>query len=304
MQRTGKIGEWRHWRTALLWLALSAATTTPACAREGFFAPLFNLFDGLPEIRLPQPDIHLPKLQFLPFWTDDLKRGREAFTRGDYNQARISFLKASDDGNPVADWYLGHMYRVGKGVPADPAIAYSYFLRVAEAYDTQDDEKDQYRLRITVDAKIRVADYLRVGIPAAHLAPNPEAAARTYLQMATNYGHPRALYQLGEMSLEGEGMKKNPQQGLKWLYAATRKNSPEAAALLGDLCASGEYVAQDDAKALSWYIIAAGRTSPEESPQIFSRLTELKFTSTEETRIEAEAKARVWNEQNPISTAH
>ena len=277
-----------------------AWSLAPARAGDGFFSPLTNLFGGLPEIRMPHPDLHLPRLDFTPFWTNDLKRGRDAYAHADYNQARISFLRSSEDGNPVADWYLGHMYRLGRGVPVDAAIAYSYFSRVAESYDGDADANDQYHLRITVDAKIRVADYLRLGIPSAHLAANPEAAARTYLQMATNYGHPRALYQLGQMSLDGEGMKKDPQQALKWLYAASRKNSPEAAALLGEMCAKGQYVTQDDAKALSWYIIAASRANQEENPQIFSRLNELRFGATEETRLEAEAKARVWNEQNPM----
>ena len=299
-----KFGGRRSSKSSLITLALWVSMVVPSQAKDGFFSPLLNLFDGVPEIHLPHPEIHLPKLDFQPFWTNDLKQGREAFTRGDYGAAKTYFLRASDEGNPVADWYLGHMYRLGRGVPVNAAIAYSYFTRVADGYETDEDEPDQYRLRIVIDAKIRVADYLRLGIPSAHLEANPQAAARTYLQMATNYGHPRALYQLGEMSLEGEGMKKNPQQGLKWLYAATRKNSAEAAAKLGELCAMGSYVPQDDAKALSWYLIAASRTTQEENPQIFAKLNVLKFGATEEMRIEAEAKARVWNEQNPVNANH
>ena len=296
-------GARRHWLAALALMAVLTTLAQPARAREGFFAPFLNFFDGVPEIRLPHPDIHLPKISLPSFLTDDLKHGREAFARGDYADARASFLRASEDENPVADWYLGHMYRLGRGVPVDAAIAYSYFNRVADSFDGDDDQADQYQLRIAVDAKIRVADYLRVGIPAAHLNANPQAAARAYLQMATNYGHPRALFELGQMSLDGEGMKKNPQQGLKWLYAATRKNSSEAAALLGELCATGTYVPQDEAKALSWYLIATSRTTTTENPQVFARLEQLKFAATQETRIEAEAKARVWNEQNPSPAA-
>lgn len=297
------IWQMRTRQFCLVFLVLFMAAA-PARAEGGFFAPFFGFFGHGPEIHLPHPEIHLPKLQLPMFWTSDLKQGRDAFTRGDYAKARQAFLRASDEGNPVADWYLGHMYRMGRGVPMDAAIAYSYFSRVADAYDGDEDQEDPYRLRITVDAKIRVADYLRLGIPSAHLEPNPQAAARTYLQMATNYGHPRALFELGEMSLNGEGMRKNPQQGLKWLYAATRKNSAEASAKLGDLCAYGTYVPQDDAKALSWYLIAAERTSADENPQIFSRLNDLKFAATEETRLEAEVKARVWDEQNPMVAEH
>ena len=41
--------------------------------------------------------------------------------------------------------------------PRDDAKAFSYYGRVADAFDT--DENDQNRLRIMVDAMVRVADY-------------------------------------------------------------------------------------------------------------------------------------------------
>ena len=284
-------------RFLTLFLILIAAAPSQAKA-EGFFSGIFNFFDDAPEIHLPHPDLHLPKLDITPFWTNDLKLGRDAYAKGDYARARSAFLRSSEDGNMVADWYLGHMYRLGRGVQLDPAISFSYFQRVSDQFNP--DEQDPYRLRIMVDAKIRVADDLRSGIPGANLKANPQAAARTYMQMATNYGHPRAFYGLAVMTIEGDGIKENPQQGLKWLNAAIRKHSAEAAAYMGELCAKGEIVPKDDTKALTWYFVAAQTARPDENPEIRDRLTELRFAATEETRIEAEARARVWNEQNPI----
>ena len=247
---------------------------------------------------LRPPDIQLPHIDIVPFWTDDLKRARGAYADGDYQQAAVYFHKSSEDGNMVADWYLGHMYRLGQGVPMDQATAYSYYSRVAENFDP--DEPDKNRLRIMVDAQLRVADYLRTGIRGADLKANPQSAARTYLRIATSYAHPRALYGLGTMSIEGEGMTKNPSQGLKWLNAAVRKHSPDAAAYLGELYRTGSYVHQDDTRALMWYIIAAQSAVKSESPIIFSKLNNLRASSTEEVRLEAEARARVWSEQNPV----
>ncbi|MEP6827282.1 MAG: tetratricopeptide repeat protein, partial [Aestuariivirga sp.] len=288
-------------RSFMLLFLLMAFLPQSARAEGGFFAGFFNFFDEPPVIHLPHPNIHLPKLDITPFWTNDLKQGRDTYAKGEYGRARDAFLRSSEDGNMVADWYLGHMYRLGRGVPVDAAISYSYFLRVSDQFNP--DEQDPYRLRIMVDAKIRVADELRLGIPSARLKANPQAAARIYLQMATNYGHPRAFYGLGVMNIEGEGLKENPQQGLKWLNAAIRKHSAEAAAYMGELCAKGDIVPQDDAKALTWYMVAAQAARPDENPEIRARLTQLKFAATEETRIEAEARARVWNEQNPSDGA-
>lgn len=244
------------------------------------------------------PELHLPNLDLInPFRSDDFKRARSAYANGDFEQARLFFQKSSEDGNMVADWYLGHMYRLGRGVPPSPAIAFSYYSRVAENFDPE--EPDQTRLRIEIDSQLRVADYQRIGIPASGLKANPQAAARTYLKFATNYGHPRALYALGVMSIEGEGLKQNPQQGLKWLYAAGRKRSPDAAAYLGELYYAGKVVPKDDTRALTWYIIAANNVAREEKPQIYARLDELRFGVSEDVKLEAEARARVWIEQNP-----
>ncbi len=246
----------------------------------------------------PAPsDIHLPRINIVPFWTDDFKTAKKAYNRGNYGKALEYFNKAADDGNAIADWYLGHMYRLGRGVVMDQAVAYSYYSHVAEGYDSEEQDKD--RLRVTVDSKLRIANYQRMGIAGANLKPNPQLAARTYLSLATTYGHPGALYALGVMSIEGEGMKQNPQQGLKWLNAAVRKHSPEAAAYLAELYAKGKVVKFNETRALMWYVIAAQNAQQDEFPFIFERLNELRFGATEETRIEAEARARVWAEENP-----
>ena len=253
-----------------------------------------GFFSYFPQV----PELHLPRLDMInPFRSDDFKRARSAYANGDFQQARLYFQKSSEDGNMVADWYLGHMYRLGRGVPPTPAIAYSYYSRVAENFDPE--EPDQTRLRIEIDSQLRVADYQRIGIPASGLKANPQAAARTFLKFATNYGHPRALYALGVMSIEGEGLKQNPQQGLKWLYAACRKRSADAAAYLGELYAAGEVVPKDETRALTWYIIATDSVDKSENPRIFGRLDELRFAASEDVKLEAEARARVWIEQNP-----
>ena len=272
-------------------LLMMLSVAAPALADDG--GSVGDFFSTL-----RPPEIKLPHIDIVPFWTDDLKRARGAYADGDFGQAAEYFRKSSEDGNMVADWYLGHMYRLGQGVPKDPATAYSYYSRVAENFDP--DEPDQNRLRIVIDAQLRVADYLRTGIRGANLKANPQLAARTYLRIATSYAHPRALYGLGTMSIEGEGMTKNPSQGLKWLNAAVRKHSPDAAAYLGELYRTGSYVRQDDTRALMWYIIASQSAVKTENPMIFTKLANLRAANTEEIRLEAEARARVWSEQNPV----
>ncbi len=253
----------------------------------------FQYFPAAPELKMP--DINIP------FWTDDLKKGRKAYAKGNYEKALKYFREESEEGSPVADWYLGGMFRLGLGVKRDPAIAHSYYERVASAYDP--DEVSGRRLRIVIDSELRLADYMREGIPSAGVEANPARAAKTYLRIASTYGHPGAHYALAVMSITGEGMKKNSQQGLKWLTAAAKKRHPDAQAYLGDLYWRGTLVQKSETRGLMWYVLANETARPEENAQITARYNELLLSVDEETRAEAEARARVWAEQYPATLA-
>ncbi len=272
------------------------ALLLPAAAAEDGKGPLADFYSYLPAA----PDIKLPEIS-IPFWTDDLKKAKRAYRNGNYDRAVKLFRRASDDGNLVADWYLGHMYRQGRGVPRDDAMAYSYYTRVADHYDP--DEDDQNRLRITVDAMVRIADYQRTGAVNAGLQPDQAGAARSYLQIATAYGHPAAQFWLGVMSIRGEGVKRNPSQGLKWLMASARKRYAPAEAYLGELYWEGKIVRADRTRAVMWYILARQSARPEENPEIFDRALQLESNVGEDERIEAEARAKVWDDQYPADGA-
>jgi uncharacterized protein len=275
---------------ALLCLAATVLSGPNAHGAEEEEAGFFTYFPAV-------PDINLPKLDFVPFWTSDIKKARKAYNSSDYARALTYFRKESEDGNPVADWYLGHMYRLGRGVKLDPAIAYSYYSRVAEAYDP--DDEDAYRLRIAVDSQLHLTRYLREGVPSAGIEANPSAAARGFLRLASNYGHPRAMFELGLMNMRGSGVKQNPQQGLKWLITAARKRSPEAESYLGELYWKGEFVQRDETRALMWYTLAAETTREEDYPILHARVRDIRQEVSEEVRLEAEARAEVWAEQYP-----
>ena len=242
------------------------------------------------------PDIKAPDLDFIPFWTDDLKKAKRAYKEGDFDKARKYFERASDDNNIVADWYLGHMYRLGRGVTRDDAKAFSYYGRVADAFDSE--ESDQNRLRIMVDALVRVADYYRTGSKAAGVPQNFDRASRIY-RLAATYGHPASQYALGLMAMRGQGMRKQPEQGLRWLLAAAKKRYAPAEAALGDLYWRGEIVRRDRTRAIMWYLLARSTTRPGEQPEIYDRLDKMLAETSEAERLEAEARATVWADQYP-----
>lgn len=284
-------GGWTSWVTAILLSLLVLAVPSRAADEDGPLADFYSYLPAAPDLKLPEINI--------PFWTDDLKKARKAYRAGKYERAVKLFRRSSEDGNIVADWYLGHMYRTGRGVAKDDAVAYSYYGRVAEQFDP--DEDDQNRLKIIVDATVRLADYQRAGVPGAGIKASPTMAARTYLKMATTYGHPSAQFALGVMNIRGEGMKSNPKQGLKWLLSAARKRHAPAEAYLGELYWDGKLVRRDSTRALMWYLLAKSSARPEENPEIYDRALQLEANVSEDERIEAEARASVWESQYPAA---
>ena len=246
------------------------------------------------------PDLKAPDFDFIPFWTDDLKKAKKAYRNGDFVKARRYFESASEDGNIVADWYLGHLYRLGRGVEPDDAKAFSYYGRVADTFDSN--ERDPNRLRIMVDALVRVADYYRTGSKAARINRDYDRASRIY-RLAATYGHPAAQYALGVMAIKGQGRKAQPAQGLRWLLTAARKRFAPAEAMLGELYWKGEIVERDRIRAIMWYMLAQKSTSPGESPAIYDRYEELLGEVSEGERLEAVARARLWTERYPLDSA-
>ncbi|MDP4824163.1 MAG: hypothetical protein NWR47_09475, partial [Aestuariivirgaceae bacterium] len=89
-------------------------------------------------------------------WASDMSKAKAAYRKGDFVAARESLERASAQGDIIATWYLGHIYRLGRGVDANSAKAFEYYMMVVEAISA--DDSDPQRLRVMVDALVRVAD--------------------------------------------------------------------------------------------------------------------------------------------------
>ena len=61
----------------------------------------------------------------------DLQAGLDAYERGDYAAALNEWRPLAEQGDVLAQYYLGTMYADGEGVPQDPAEATKWF-RLAE----------------------------------------------------------------------------------------------------------------------------------------------------------------------------
>ncbi len=103
-------------------------------------------------------------------------------------------------------------------------------------------------------------------------AKDPKAAIEMYRKAAEG-GLATAAADLGEMLLEGEGGKPDPEDALPWLEAAAAANHPIAQYLLAEMYARGYGVDRDVKKAETLYAAAAPRV-----PEAQAKLDALKKT--------------------------
>jgi len=226
-------------------------------------------------------------------WKGNLKSAREAWRKGQYKKAKAAFERAWNNGNLVAAWYLGHIYRLGRGAKADPKRAFFFYRQVALAYDP--DDIDRKRLMMTVDALVRVADYYRTGIGKKRKKYDPRRAFRLY-NIAAGHGHPAAFYGLGLIALHGEGMKKRPRRAINWLIKAARGGYAPAAVMLGKLAETGVkgQLRRNEVAALSWYMVAEAQARGKEAERIRKRISRLKGRTDKKNVEQARRMARTF----------
>ena len=123
----------------------------------------------------------------------------------DFAKARKWYLKAADQGNADAQNYLGRIYHHGLGVPPDWVEARSWYLKAAEQ------------------------------------------------------GHFGAQFELGNLYSQGQGVAQDYVEARKWYFKAAEQGIIDAYLELGHIYEDGEGVAQDYVMAYVWYSLAASQ---------------------------------------------
>ena len=171
----------------------------------------------------------------------DYEEGWTAFKRGDYATALREWRPLAEQGQAEAQYLLGIIYSVGKGVPQDYAEVVKWFRKAAEQghAKAQNDLGNHYR-----SARGVSQDY---------------AAALKWYRKAAEQGYATAQFNLGFMYRVGRGVSKNYAEALKWYRKAAAKGYAPAQFILGVMYAHGKGVPQDYAEALKWYRKAAAQ---------------------------------------------
>ena len=144
----------------------------------------------------------------VPAWAD-FQAGMDATTRGDYATALREWRPLAEQGDALAQYNLGVLYRKGRGVPQDDVQARGWYEKAA----AQGQAKAQFNLgTLYFNGEGTPKDYQQ---------------ALRWFRLAADQGEALAQTKIAIMYDEGQGVPQNIVQAYKWYsLAATNGDKP------------------------------------------------------------------------------
>jgi TPR repeat protein len=154
----------------------------------------------------------------VPAWAD-FQAGMDATTSGDYATALREWRPLAEQGDALAQYNLGVLYRKGRGVPEDDVLAGQWFAKAA----AQGQAKAQFSLGTLY--------FNGEGVPKDY------QQALRWFRLAADQGEALAQTKIAIMYDEGQGVPKNIVQAYKW-YSLGATNGDKPAIELRNAIAS------------------------------------------------------------------
>ena len=171
----------------------------------------------------------------------DFDRGLEMYQSGNPAAAAEEWKVDAENGNVIAAFLIGHMYKSGNGLTKSDRLAFPYFLQAAQ--------------RGHSDAQIQTALYYYNGDEEAGIDQNYLEAIKWFDKAALQFSG-EAQYYLGVMHREGQGVARDRAEGLRWLSLSANKFYVPTFLLLAEIYAKGDGVVEEPIKAAMYLDLA------------------------------------------------
>ena len=186
------------------------------------------------------------------------EQGLGAYKSGYYEIAIPALEEAAAKGPELnrffAEFYLARIYSDNAGALTDHAKAYLLFQKLADE-NADVDPDDGQRAPFVAKALSALAGYLRGGVRAIGVKPDPERAVDYLHHAATFFGDKDAQFELAKIYLAGT-TGADVRRGMHFLSVLTEEGYPAAQALLADLLWRGRYIKKDEKRALALITMA------------------------------------------------
>jgi TPR repeat protein len=221
--------------------------------------------------------VTLALLVTLPATAQDYQKGLAAAQRDDHATALNEFLPLAEQGHAGAQYYLGVMYLLGKGVPQDDVEAAKWSRKAAEQGDS------------------RAQSNLGAMHQRGRGAPQDNTEAVKWYRKAAQQGHTTAQFNLGVMYVRGLGVPQDYAEALTWYHKAAEKWHAKAQHHLGIMYAKGLGAKPNYRIAHMWFSFSAANGHKNGSiaqNQVAKRMTPAQIA-------EAKKLAREWRAKHP-----
>jgi TPR repeat protein len=193
--------------------------------------------------------------------SDGLRPGARTPASNEQAKALTALQYAADQGQPVAQWKLGHMYAEGDGVPHDDLRAFDYFSQIANTHP--DESPGTPQARFVSNAFVALGHYYLTGIPNSKITADRARARDLFGYAATYFGDADAQFELGRLYLnDAPG---DPHQAARWFQLAATKGHCRAEVALGDMLFQGQAVPRQAARGLMWLTLGKDCAGTDES---------------------------------------
>jgi len=209
---------------------------------------------------------------WVPVQAQTFEESAAAYRSKDYRTAFSGFQKLADQGEAIAQFYLGFMYDIGLGMLKDDQQAAAWYRKAAE--------------QGYVDAQTKMGEMYREG---RGVSKDDQQAAAWY-RKAAGQGHTIAQFHLGFMYVNGPGVPKDDQQAAAWFRKAAEQGYASAQFSLGLMFATGQGVPKDEQSAYLWWLLASAQGNQDAVKM--RDMWERRLSP--EQRAAAQASARNW----------
>ena len=198
--------------------------------------------------------------------------GVAAYKRGHYQAALYDLDLKANEGDPIAQFCLGFMYKNGLGVPATAEKAEEWYTKAAEQdypaaqnnlgvmYVRRYEESEGNDLKILETAERWFQKAAEQGCPAAQhnlgVIINGQIRLEWWSQAAAQ-GYAPSQRELGNLYYRGNDVDQDFTEAVRWYSKAAEQNDPMAQSNLGSCYFYGRGVKEDLKEAVRWYRRAA-----------------------------------------------
>lgn len=141
----------------------------------------------------------------------DLARGLSAVNKGDYETALKEWLPLAEEGDPSAQYNVGQLYRLGRGVKRDYAKAGQWYEKAAEQWHSA----ARHNLAVLYEKGL--------GVPINY------TKAFEWYEKAANQDYGVAQFNLAVMYSIGQGTKRDLVKAYMWYAIAADRGYDDAA---------------------------------------------------------------------------